>query len=93
MSRLAEIEVLLFVAGEDGLSLRNLAEMLDLQPSAILQQLEKLQEKYQSDSQSGLMILESSNHYRLVTKKEFVELLRIYSKTPINQSMSLIFVE
>ncbi|TCD46050.1 segregation/condensation protein B [Streptococcus sp. X16XC17] len=93
MSRLAEIEVLLFVAGEDGLSLRNLAEMLDLQPSAILQQLEKLQEKYQSDSQSGLMILESSNHYRLVTKKEFVELLRIYSKTPINQSMSRALLE
>lgn len=29
MNRLAEIEVLLFVAGEEGLTLRNLAEMLE----------------------------------------------------------------
>lgn len=93
MSRLAEIEVLLFVAGEDGLTTRNIAEMLDLQPSAVLQQIEKLQEKYQADSKSGLMILESSNHYRLVTKKEFAELLRVYSKTPINQSMSRALLE
>ncbi|MBL6538464.1 segregation/condensation protein B [Streptococcus suis] len=93
MSRIAEIEVLLFVAGEDGLTVRNLAEMLDLTPSAVLQQLEKLAEKYQSDSQSGLALLESSNRYKLVTKKEYADLLRIYAKTPINQTMSRALLE
>lgn len=93
MSRLAEIEVLLFVAGEDGLSLRNLAEMLEMQPTAVLQQLEKLGEKYQTDAQSGLALLESSNRYKLVTKKEHAELLRIYAKTPINQTMSRALLE
>lgn len=52
MNRLAEIEVLLFVAGEEGLTLRNLAEMLELQPTAVNQQLEKLSEKYQADPDS-----------------------------------------
>ncbi|MTB64453.1 segregation/condensation protein B [Streptococcus sp. zg-86] len=93
MSRLAEIEVLLFVAGEEGLTVRNIAEMLDLQPSAVIQQIEKLREKYQSDTQSGLAILESSNRYKLVTKKDYAELLRIYAKTPINQSMSRALLE
>ncbi|HEL2057719.1 TPA: SMC-Scp complex subunit ScpB [Streptococcus suis] len=93
MSRIAEIEVLLFVAGEDGLTVRNLAEMLDLTPSAVLQQLEKLAEKYQSDSQSGLALLESSNRYKLVTKKDYADLLRIYAKTPINQTMSRALLE
>ncbi|MGT2715519.1 SMC-Scp complex subunit ScpB [Streptococcus respiraculi] len=93
MSRLAEIEVLLFVAGEEGLTVRNIAEMLDLQPSAIVQQLEKLIEKYQADDQSGLAILESSNRYKLVTKKEYADLLRTYAKTPINQSMSRALLE
>ncbi|HFH9837502.1 TPA: SMC-Scp complex subunit ScpB [Streptococcus suis] len=93
MSRIAEIEVLLFVAGEEGLTVRNLAEMLDLTPSAVLQQLEKLAEKYQSDSQSGLSLLESSNSYKLVTKKDYAELLRIYAKTPINQTMSRALLE
>ncbi len=69
MNRLAEIEVLLFVAGEDGLTLRNLAEMLEMQPTAVSQQLEKLIEKYMADKASGLAILESSNRYKLVTKK------------------------
>ncbi|HEL1584690.1 TPA: segregation/condensation protein B [Streptococcus suis] len=93
MSRLAEIEVLLFVAGEEGLTVRNLAEMLDMTPSAVLQQLEKLADKYQSDSQSGLALLESSNSYKLVTKKDYAELLRIYAKTPINQTMSRALLE
>ncbi|NQG96796.1 segregation/condensation protein B [Streptococcus suis] len=93
MSRLAEIEVLLFVAGEDGLTVRNLAEMLDMTPSAVLQQLEKLADKYQSDSQSGLALLESSNRYKLVTKKDYADLLRIYAKTPINQTMSRALLE
>lgn len=93
MSRLAEIEVLLFVAGEDGLTVRTLAELLDLQPSAVLQQLEKLSAKYQEDSQSGLALLESSNSYKLVTKKDYADLLRTYSRTPINQSMSRALLE
>ncbi|HEL1640394.1 TPA: segregation/condensation protein B [Streptococcus suis] len=93
MSRLAEIEVLLFVAGEEGLTVRNLAEMLDMTPSAVLQQLEKLADKYQLDSQSGLALLESSNSYKLVTKKDYAELLRIYAKTPINQTMSRALLE
>lgn len=93
MSRLAEIEVLLFVAGEEGLTVRNMAEMLELQPSAVIQQLEKLSQKYQEDSQSGLAILESSNRYKLVTKKEFADLLRTYAKTPMNQSMSRALLE
>ncbi|HEM4286329.1 TPA: segregation/condensation protein B [Streptococcus suis] len=93
MNRLAEIEVLLFVAGEDGLSLRNLAEMLELQPTAVSQQLEKLSEKYMADQASGLALLESSNRYKLVTKKEYANLLRIYAKTPINQTMSRALLE
>lgn len=93
MSRLAEIEVLLFVAGEEGLSLAQLAEVIDIPPTALQQQLEKLADKYQSDSQSGLTLLESSNRFRLVTKPDYAALLRTYARTPINQSMSRTLLE
>lgn len=93
MERLAEIEVLLFVAGEEGLTVRHLSDILELQPTAVLQQLEKLGEKYREDKQSGLALLESSNRYRLVTKKEHANLLRVYAKTPINQTMSRALLE
>lgn len=93
MNRLAELEVLLFVAGEEGLTVRNLAELLELSPQAIVQQLEKLGEKYQIDQESGLTLLESSSRYKLVTKKAYASLLRSYSKTPMNQTMSRALLE
>ena len=88
MSKLAEIEALLFVAGEDGLRVRQLAELLSMPPTGVTQSLEKLAEKYQKDEESSLALLETSNTYKIVTKQDFAELLREYSKAPINQSLS-----
>ena len=47
MTPLSKIEALLFVAGEDGLSLRQLATLLDIPVTALLQQLEKMAQKYE----------------------------------------------
>ena len=47
-----------------------------------------MQAKYEADEDSALYLLESSNTYKLVTKPDFASLLRDYSKTPINQSLS-----
>ena len=88
MTPLSKIEALLFVAGEDGLSLRQLATLLDIPVTALLQQLEKMAKKYERDDNSALSLLESSKTYKLVTKKDYADLLRQYSKTPINQSLS-----
>lgn len=88
MSKLAEIEALLFVAGEDGLRVRQLVELLSMSPTGVIQSLEKLAEKYQKDEDSSLALLETSNTYKIVTKQDFAELLREYSKAPINQSLS-----
>ncbi|WP_019320252.1 SMC-Scp complex subunit ScpB [Streptococcus mutans] len=88
MTPLSKIEALLFVAGEDGLSLRQLATLLDIPVTALLQQLEKMAQKYERDDNSALSLLESSKTYKLVTKKDYADLLRQYSKTPINQSLS-----
>ncbi len=88
MSKLAEIEALLFVAGEDGLRVRQIAELLSIPPTGVTQSLEKLAEKYQKDKDSSLALLETSNTYKIVTKQDFAELLREYSKAPINQSLS-----
>lgn len=88
MSKLAEIEALLFVAGEDGLRVRQLAELLSMPPTGVTQSLEKLAEKYQKDEDSSLALLETSNTYKIVTKQDFAELLREYSKAPVNQSLS-----
>ena len=88
MSKLAEIEALLFVAGEDGLRVRQLADLLSIPPTGVIQSLEKLAEKYRKDEDSSLALLETANAYKIVTKQDFADLLREYSKAPINQSLS-----
>ena len=88
MSKLSEIEALLFVAGEDGLKVRQIAEILSIPPTGVSQSLEKLAAKYEADADCSLALLETSNTYKLVTKQAFAELLRAYSKSPINQSLS-----
>ncbi|MGT2887768.1 SMC-Scp complex subunit ScpB [Streptococcus didelphis] len=88
MTYLAQIEALLFVAGEEGLSLRNLAHMLDLKPTALQQQLEKLSDRYKEDKNSALCLLETSQTYKLVTKEEHAQILKAFAKAPMNQSLS-----
>ena len=57
MNYLAQIEALLFVAGEEGLSLRHLASMVNLTPTALQQQLEKLAQKYETEETSSLWMI------------------------------------
>ncbi|MDR1606355.1 MAG: segregation/condensation protein B [Streptococcaceae bacterium] len=88
MNKTAELEALLFVTGEEGLSLRDLSGLLNITPSAVMQQLEKLSDKYQDAPESALTILETAGKFRLTTKSVFHDLLQQYAKTPINQSLS-----
>lgn len=88
MNYLAQIEALLFVAGEEGLSLRHLASMVNLTPTALQQQLEKLAQKYEVDETSSLCLIETAGNYKIVTKEIFAGLLREFAKAPVNQSLS-----
>lgn len=88
MTYLGSLEALLFVTGEEGISLRQMGELLDLSPSALYQQLEQLKEKYESDDQTAFCLLETAKTYKLVTKPQYADLLKTYAKTPTNQSLS-----
>jgi segregation and condensation protein B len=88
MSKIAEMEALLFVAGEDGLKVRQIADLLSLPPTGVIQSLEKLAQKYEADSDSSLALMETASTYKLVTKSQHADLLREYSKSPMNQSLS-----
>ena len=79
MSKIAEMEALLFVAGEDGLTVRQIADLLSLPPTGVIQSLEKLAQKYEQDQDSSMALLETASTYKLVTKSQYAELLREYS--------------
>lgn len=88
MSKLAEIEALLFVAGEEGITARQIADLLSLPPTGVVQSLEKLAQKYHEDSDTSLCLMETASRYKLVTKADYASVLRDYSRTPMNQSLS-----
>ncbi|MFC4652598.1 SMC-Scp complex subunit ScpB [Lactococcus nasutitermitis] len=88
MNKTATCELLLFVSGEAGLTLSELATLTELSKQACQQQIEHLQEKYQKDGESALTIIETAGKYRLSSKEEFADILKNYAKTPLNQSLS-----
>ena len=88
MNKTATCELLLFVAGEEGLTLAELAALSELSKQACAQQIDYLRGKYEADPESALTIIETAGKYKMTSKEIFAELLKDYAKTPLNQSLS-----
>ena len=77
----AVVEGLLFVVGEDGLTLNQLTDILDIDMDGVKQILSNLQEKYESDN-SGIRINFLGNTFKLTTKKEHKEYFQKLIENP-----------
>ncbi|AMV70261.1 Segregation and condensation protein B [Pediococcus damnosus] len=82
ISNIEKIEALLFVSGEDGLSLSDLSEMTGFMRPAVSTMLEKLAKKYKEDSDSALTLLHFGNNFRLATKPETSDVIKNYFDAP-----------
>lgn len=69
MDELAVIEALLFVAGDEGMTLEEISTLLECSTQQVYQFLMRLQKEYETMTARGLMLLEVGNHYQLATKK------------------------
>lgn len=65
----AVVEGLLFVVGEDGLTLNQLGEILEIDIEAVKQIISNLKEKYEAED-SGIRINFLGDRFKLTTKKE-----------------------
>lgn len=88
MSHLANIEGLLFVSGEQGISLAELSRLTGLLKSAVKEQLEKLSLKYKNDINSSLELIQYNDLYQLVTKEELADLIKGYFENPNSRKLS-----
>ncbi|MEI5992593.1 SMC-Scp complex subunit ScpB [Candidatus Enterococcus mansonii] len=88
MTTISQIEAILFVVGEEGIGLEELSYLLELSTAKTYEALTALKERYESDQQSALNILEVGNHFVLSTKKMFAPLLKKYAQSPISNSLS-----
>lgn len=83
-----QIEALLFVAGDEGISLDELASLIDEPTAAIFQGIENLKGQLFENPQSALHILEVGNHFILTTKKDYAELIKKYAQSPLSNTLS-----
>lgn len=88
MNHLAEIESLLYVAGDEGIALAQIAQLIHLDEPAVRQLLEKLADRYRGNTESGLNLIQAEDIYKLVTKKEYATLLKTYFDGPVSTSIS-----
>ena len=88
MTLVSQIEAILFVVGEEGIGLEELAYLLEKSTAKTYEELTKLKEHYASDNKSALNILEVGNHFVLTTKKKYASLLKKYAQSPMSNALS-----
>ena len=72
MNPLAVLEGLLFVVGDEGLTLNQVMEILEIEKEEATELIHQLQEKYDQET-SGIRIHFLGNTFKLTTKKEHRE--------------------
>lgn len=88
MTPISQIEAILFVVGDEGISLEELAYLLNVSTAKTYETLEQLKIRYEEDQHSALNILEVGNHFVLSTKKSYAPLLKKYAQSPLANALS-----
>lgn len=83
----SKIEALLFVAGDDGLSIKQLEFLTEAEVTDIKEAVGGMAKRY-SDEASGIMIKELAGVYQLVTKQEVANTIQRLVENPTVQSLS-----
>ncbi|MBG9444988.1 SMC-Scp complex subunit ScpB [Cytobacillus firmus] len=80
-------ESLLFAAGDEGLSLKQIAHVLEVEENQAREIMDSLMEDYNTGSR-GIMAVELAGTFQLVTKKEFSPYLKKLVESPSAASLS-----
>lgn len=83
----AILEGLLFAAGDEGLTLKQMAAVLEIEEYVVIDIINELKEEYKNKSR-GIEIVEVAGGYQLTTKKEHAPYLKKMVETPSAQSLS-----
>lgn len=85
---MSKIESLLFVIGEDGLTLHQLAQLTDNDTVELQEALSELKARYDHDESRGIMLKELAGTYQLISKPANAEVIEKLVENPPAQSLS-----
>ncbi|WP_339146550.1 MULTISPECIES: SMC-Scp complex subunit ScpB [unclassified Sutcliffiella] len=83
----AIVESLLFAAGDDGLTLKQLTTVLEVEEHIVIDILADLQKGYKK-KERGITLIELAGTYQLTTKKEHSVYLKRLVESPTSQTLS-----
>ena len=87
MNKIAILEGLLFVVGEDGLTINQITEILNIETEEVKELISKLREKYESET-SGIRINFLGDTFKLTTKNEHREYYQKLIENPETNFLS-----
>ena len=82
------LESLLFAAGDEGLSLKQIIEVLEVDEPIARSIIESLRQEYECDAKRGLTIVELAGTFQLATKKENADYLKRLVDSPSTSTLS-----
>ena len=84
----SKIEALLFVVGDDGLTIQQVANLLNERSEIVAEAMDELGTAYKEDLTKGIMLKEMAGVYQLTTKPELAETIQKLVENPTAQSLS-----
>lgn len=84
----AILESLLFAAGDEGLTLKQICAVMEMEESQAITIVQEMQEEFESDDTRGLTVVLLAGTYQLVTKKAHSIYLRRLVESPSVSTLS-----
>ncbi|WP_027107509.1 SMC-Scp complex subunit ScpB [Lacticigenium naphthae] len=85
---IGQIEALLFVSGDEGMTSVNLATLLNCSDSEVQAGLIELKRNYEEDERKSITVIETNHRYKLATKTHYSELIKKYAQSPLTVPLS-----
>jgi segregation and condensation protein B len=82
------VESLLFAAGDEGLTMKQICEVLELDEIMAVQIMKELEEEYKENGNRGITLVQMAGAYQLVTKKEYSSYLKKLVDSPHTSTLS-----
>lgn len=93
LSNQAKVESLIFVSGNEGITITELAHLTGLLKPAINEQLRSLVQKYNQDQTCSFELIQSDENVKFTTKKAFAPLIKEYFEAPATTTLSQAAIE
>ena len=90
---MSKIEALLFVVGDEGLTVKQLCSLLETEPMEVEAGLSELASQYRENEMSGIMLKQLAGTYQLTTKPEMSDTIKKLVENPTSQVLSAASLE